>query len=336
MAQLKKPEAAPFLARLRELPFVENASFARDSDEAHLDGRLTIGAGRCFNLNVVERRSYLDGATVHALGTLAARSARPLIVFARYIPRPSGERLIAAGVNFVDEAGNVHLTLGKKYSHTILGQRQSGPAGHDVRLTAAQVQVLFARAADPALLNRPVREIARQAGVSKSKAAQIRQELAKYSSRLRSPQGTAAPVASDQLLSGYSGILRPKLFAGRFRAAETEADRVLEGFRNAPDGIRFSLTGAVGANQLQHFYRGPDIVLFIDAAGDAVRRAWRLMPDQNGPIALLRAFGELPFWRTVNGLTVAHPWLIYAELMHSEDPRAHEAAEELRSEYLAR
>jgi hypothetical protein len=37
----------------------------------------------------------------------------------------------------------------------------------------------------------------------------------------------------------------------------------------------------------------------------------------------------------VEGLWVAHPWLIYAELMYSDDSRAHEAAEELRRERLA-
>ena len=49
------------------------------------------------------------------------------------------------------------------------------------------------------------------------------------------------------------------------------------------------------------------------------------------PLASVR---EPVFWRDVGKLTVAHPWLIYAELMNSEDPRSHEAAEELRREFL--
>lgn len=48
---------------------------------------------------------------------------------------------------------------------------------------------------------------------------------------------------------------------------------------------------------------------------------------------VMRAFGTPVFWRAVGALTVAHPWLIYAQLMNSEDPRAHEAAEELRREF---
>lgn len=31
---------------------------------------------------------------------------------------------------------------------------------------------------------------------------------------------------------------------------------------------------------------------------------------------------------------LAHPWLIYTELMYSSDLRAHEAAEELKREFL--
>jgi hypothetical protein len=59
----------------------------------------------------------------------------------------------------------------------------------------------------------------------------------------------------------------------------------------------------------------------------------RLLPDRDGPITLLKAFGEIVYWRTADHTNVAHPWLIYAELMAEPDPRAHEAAEELRKEF---
>jgi len=59
-----------------------------------------------------------------------------------------------------------------------------------------------------------------------------------------------------------------------------------------------------------------------------------LLPDRSGPITLLRAFGELVFWRQVSSWMVAPPWLVYSELMNADDPRAHEAALELRREFL--
>jgi len=36
----------------------------------------------------------------------------------------------------------------------------------------------------------------------------------------------------------------------------------------------------------------------------------------------------------VSSWMVAAPWLVYSELMNADDPRAHEAALELRREFL--
>ena len=100
------------------------------------------------------------------------------------------------------------------------------------------------------------------------------------------------------------------------------------------EGFRFALTGAAAAEKLQHFYRAPELSLFIDTWNAPIRERLRLLPDREGPLVFLRAFGELVFWREVEGYMLTHPWLIYAELMHSDDSRAHEAAEELRQEHL--
>ena len=88
------------------------------------------------------------------------------------------------------------------------------------------------------------------------------------------------------------------------------------------------------SSTLHHYYRAPEIPLFVEMAPDELLRKLRLLPDRNGPITLLRSFGVLPFWKEISGVTVAHPWLIYAELMHSPDSRAHEAAEQLRAEFI--
>lgn len=59
------------------------------------------------------------------------------------------------------------------------------------------------------------------------------------------------------------------------------------------------------------------------------------LPDKSGPLIFLRSFGSVPFWQESGSFPIAHPWLIYSELMYSSDPRAHEAAEEIKREYLS-
>jgi hypothetical protein len=52
-------------------------------------------------------------------------------------------------------------------------------------------------------------------------------------------------------------------------------------------------------------------------------------------VTLLRAFGTVLPWRREDGLPIAHPLLIYAELLHESEPRALEAAAQIQEKYLA-
>jgi hypothetical protein len=85
---------------------------------------------------------------------------------------------------------------------------------------------------------------------------------------------------------------------------------------------------------LTHFYRGEETPIFIGDSTPAVLKKLRLMPDRDGTVILLKGFGQVPYWKAVEGKMLAHPWLIYSELMYSSDPRAHEAAAELEGRML--
>jgi hypothetical protein len=328
--------AEEFLDQLKTVSFIRSASLtpARKGEERS-DGTMVLRTDQgTYRLAIVVKRSYLDRASAHAITALAAvsrRAGRPLLVLARYIPRPTGEQLIAADVNFIDLAGNMHLALGKKYARTILGKPETQKEKHKRPITAAQVQLEFLLAAEPEAEKWPVRQMAANAGISKSKAAQIRQQLLET----KQTQSPAHGRLEHVLLSGYAEVLRPKLLWGRFRSRESPMDftnHLLD--RLVPLGVRFSLTGGPAAELLQHFYRGPDTPLFLDRWNVDIQKGLELLPDRQGPVTILRAFGEPVFWKTLQSVTVAHPWLIYAELMHSEDPRGHEAAEELRREFI--
>ena len=99
--------------------------------------------------------------------------------------------------------------------------------------------------------------------------------------------------------------------------------------------VRWAVTGGPAAYALQRFYQGVELPLFIDSFNDQIRSKLRLIPDKAGPLIFLRSFGTVPFWRETEPFPVAHPWFIYAELMYSPDARAHEAAEELKHEFLS-
>jgi len=335
-----------FVRLLKEVPFIRDVRLDRSRTEASTsDGLLTIldRERRRFRFQVQIRTSYFDNASVNALianARVAERgTALPVLIMARYVPRPTGERLLEGGVNFVDLVGNMHLVIGLQ-ERTILGRSEPKRIKEHRRLSAAQIQALFLFATRPESIAWPVREIAPQAGVSKSQTANIRRELAETGAiDLRSKAAFQVSRAiEERLISGYGDVLRPKLFVGRFRSPERDPTEFVEQLPKALDGTscRAALSGGAAAAALQHFYRGAETTLFLSETARDIQQRLRVLPDRNGPITLLRAFGEVVFWRKVSAVTVAPPWLIYAELMTSADLRAHEAASELRQELLIR
>ena len=80
---------------------------------------LTTPHGR-FQLSIEAKRSYLPrSAVAHLLAWVSQRRSEQkqgFIILARHISRQAAEALIAARVNFADDAGNVYLELGGAYN----------------------------------------------------------------------------------------------------------------------------------------------------------------------------------------------------------------------------
>ena len=342
MAHRRDHEIEPIEA-LRRIPFVRDLTYESAPAGQHLeyDGKINLRtpAGR-FRLLVDAKRSFLTRSAVNQLLAWVnqAGTGKPhqVILLARHIPRPVAERLIEAHVNFADDVGNVHLALGDRYNWTVVGKPAAQPVSQRRPITAAQLQLLFQLVTHPDSAKWPVRRLELAAGISKSKAAQARQQL--VAEGLLTVRGKEYRLGAKNLLverlsSGYAQVLRPKLLAGRFRFPEKTAEMFLARLRNStPPGIKYALTGGPAADLLQHFYRGPEAPMFLEPSSRRAAQELRLLPDREGPVTLLRAFGELVFWQEHDHHMLAPPWLIYAELLNSNDPRAWEAAREFQKE----
>jgi hypothetical protein len=332
------------LTHLRELPFVKELRFVPPPQKAApgADAELHVqtDSGR-FRFLVQIKRSYLEQTALYSLVARAEQARREklgeTLLLARHISRPMAERLISEHIGFADTAGNVHLQLGARYNWTVMGRPEPQPLVEERRTTPAHVQLLFQFASNPDSLTWPVRQLENAAGVGRTKAAQGRNRI--LSEELFLKKGKRyepGPFLTERLVTGYGQLLRPKLLLHRFGYPEKSPEAFLDRLRVlAPQiSLRYALTGAPAAGLLQHFYRGLETPLFVDHWNRNTQNQLRLLPDRQGPLTILHAFGEVIYWREIGGHTIAPPWLIYAELANSRDPRAHEAAEHLRREYL--
>jgi hypothetical protein len=349
MVPARKECDAP-LAHLRTLPFIRNLHFypAKNAGDQPEDGvvELTTPRGR-HRLSVEVKRSYLDRGLVNAIlsralakspskGRTKAERASAKLVLARYIPTAVGEQFIDAGICFADDPGNVHLRLGAEYNWTVLGKREPPRLTEANRTTPATIQLLFQFAVEPRSATWTVRDLARAAGISKTKVAQLRRQFLREQILGSQSEFHLTPEIADRLVSGYGQILRPKLLIGRYRYSDPSIDQFLIRLSKEANTqkIQYALTGGPAAEAMQHFYHGSEAPIFLALPRPDILRSLRLLPDRVGPVVLLKPFGGLVYWREFDGRMVAPPWLVYAELLANSDPRAREAAEELRRVFL--
>ncbi len=348
MADIAKADApdiagttATALDHVRELPFIREVALVHVQERPRV--RLKTPR-RTFTLSLATKGTFLDKTLTNAIiaehRALVRDQQLPLLLLARYIPRPTGERLAEAGVNFADRPGNLHLKLGDDYHVFLLGRREQAREPTGMRVGPALVQLCFLLLAEPAAMDWTVRQLAEAAGIGKTAAATGLQRLVRLGVLTqrddRTYRITDRKRLTDDFLTGYAQVLRPHLLLGRFRPPENDPDTFLKRARDpmTDSGVAWAVTGGPAAYALDRFYRGPEVPLFVEQFPPSLQRALRLAPDRYGPVSVLRTFGK--YWR-YNGKTdvaVAHPWLVYAELLHSGDPRALEAAEQVREQFL--
>ncbi len=332
-----------YLDKISSLSFIRRHQLARPGRRnGNSSLALWTPKGK-FTFLVEQKGSYWDRSSLNAFISQAKHLTRihrePLLLFARYVPEPSAGQLISAGINFVDQVGNMHLSLGDSYVRTVIGRKEKHAHRERSAITPAMIQLLFAFAIYRDAGTWTVRQLADASGVGKSSVAKIRQQLIDQGF-LRPFRGHVqvanAETLEDELLRGYGSVLRPKLLIGRFRAAQSDREKLTKNIDELAHAlsIRWSLTGSAAAYELQHFYQGPDVAVFVEPFSEQFSRALRIIPEASGPLVLLRSIGTLAQWKEVGQKPLAHPWLIYSELMYSADPRAHEAAQEIKREFL--
>lgn len=131
--------------------------------------------------------------------------------------------------------------------------------------------------------------------------------------------------AIAMFITGYGTVLRRKLLVGRYRTPDQEPTGCERRIEHAlGDDRAWAFGGGSGAHRLTGHYHGPLVTLHLLDSGAATLRALKAVPDRDGPLVVLRSPGPV-------GLRgpkphVAHPLLVYAELLHEGGERAREAA----------
>lgn len=270
--------------------------------------------------------------------------ARPLLL-ADYLTPRLAERLVEAGVNFVDEAGNVYIDRPGKLYIRVQGARlkrfREAKIGRLSQLSG--LQVVFVLLTEPRAVSMSYRELAKASGVALGSVAQVVQEL--------KAKGYLEQKGRDQWLlnrkrelldfwlGGYGDVLRPKLVVGRFQPPERDLDQTLVKLQKEAEATRiaWALTGGFAAYLLTRHFRGDQLGFFVSEWPAGLTKTLKWLPSHHGPVTVLRRFSPLVFFarKDPSEISVAHPLLVYAELVFQGRERELEAAKLLYNRYLA-
>src|SRR5688500_15231865 len=98
---------APYVERLRELPFARRVQIARSREPGAAEPRAQIETPtKRYSLRVEHQRSHLSQEVAARIIEKARRSKTPTLLLAPLVGKPLGQRLREAGVHYMDHQGN--------------------------------------------------------------------------------------------------------------------------------------------------------------------------------------------------------------------------------------
>jgi hypothetical protein len=286
------------------------------------------------------------GAILAQTKAQALAHGMPVILVTEHVTPPVADRLRAAAQQFIDIAGNVYLEA-PGWLIYVVGRKamQTGAPAHAAKGgTPAGLKVLFALLCDPALIDQPQREIAKQANVALGAIPGIINDLRDQGHVLVMPGIRRLNVNKrllDEWAMAYARTMRPKTLTAAFNAP-TIADWKDWAMDQGAMWWGGEPAGAILTNHL----RPGVLTIYTEKMPAKFIHEHRLTKVPNDNRGRLEAMVEVrkPFWGTalqqyndevVEPTATVPPLLIYADLLAMGDARCIETAEILYEKSIA-
>lgn len=253
------------------------------------------------------------------------KKKQKVILIAQYINPNLAEDLKKQNIPFMDIAGNAFINdppllifiTGKK------PEAQIQPHAAYPALNPSELQVIYILLCLPGIENRPYREIAEKAKVALGSVGLTMNKLQKTGFLIDHPTQKRRLIRKKELLDRwvveYPQRLRPKLLLNRYRSDQKDWWEEL-------DITKFNACwgGDVAAYFLTRHLRPHTLTVYTDRLNNEFVMKNKLIKDVQGNIEILEAFWNYPGLFRKKDL--AHPVLVYSDLLAQADSRAVETA----------
>jgi hypothetical protein len=237
----------------------------------------------------------------------------------------------------MDEVGNCHLEIPPATMIHVVGRPRMRPLSR-TGLSLNGYRVLLALLVAPDLAKATIRELAKEAGVSKTTAGDALVALTDMGFLHDTSNGKVLDHRHllDRWVAGYADRLRPSLLLARYRPADKDLHSLQVKGEDAlrRRGVRWAYSGGAAAERLTGHYRGETTTIHLERPVPELAHELRLAPSDEGSVTVLMTPGPVIF-EHMPSPGIAPAALVYAELLAEGGERAREAAELVRKQYLA-
>ncbi|MCD4683526.1 MAG: hypothetical protein K8R86_09615 [Bacteroidales bacterium] len=256
------------------------------------------------------------------------------LLISNYINPVMAEKLKDNDINFIDTAGNAYINAQPVYIF-VKGnkvRKLQADSSKGKAFTQSGLKMIFALLCDKNLLNRPHREIAKTSRIALGSVGRVIDNLKKLGFVIdMGAQGkklTNINMLFDRWCIGYAEKLKPKLLLGKFEGP----DDFWKHCRLDPEQGQWG--GEVAAFKLTNYLKPQDVIIYAreHKLRDIVLQN-KLKKTDMGNIEIFKKF-----W-TINGTQdkpIAHPFIIYADLLEINNPRTIETARVIYDENIVR
>lgn len=254
-----------------------------------------------------------------------------ITIFNRITPSQS-KQLTAAGVNYLDLAGNAHITASGLYVF-ISGQkttRQAKPASavqlqSGKAFQASGLKVIYLLLNTPNAQQLSFREIAQLANVSLGSVSAVINDLsAHHFIDKATRQILNRSALLERWAQTYPYLLRNKLMLGRFTSNHPNL------YEQLKENYGYQLSGELAAQQKYNYLTAKHAIIYADDLGfNNLMQHGRLrkLKEQEQPEITIDVFN--PFWSMQPNSLFAPNLIIYSDLISSNEPRNIEVAQRI-------
>jgi hypothetical protein len=256
---------------------------------------------------------------------------QPTLLVAPYITREVAERCRQLHLPFIDTAGNAFLEVPGLLVYVVGNTRPAKPLQDRFRaLNPAGLQIAFALACRPTLIETTYREIATHADVALGTVGPVMKDLeARGYLRFKTKADRKwidIERMVEEWVTHYPITLRPKLNPKRFRADPEQLQKT-----HLPQNAYWG--GEPAAEKLTRYLKPAEFTIYAREPIAKLVAAARLRADPAGEVEILDTFWNFDPDKTFPD--VVPPLLAYADLLATHDGRDAEAARMIYEQRIA-